>query len=143
MSNSVVEHYQGLRGSFLTVSLSLVCWVLSSHLCLMITRWLQQFQASHPQKIGQRSIPIGKRSKKRGDVSCFVFLSKNEQNFPKIPPSRLPLRFQWPSLDHIHPPKPTTDKRNEITNCLGVGGILSLNTWPQKVILEGEMDLVR
>lgn len=130
-SNSVVEHYQGLSFFFLTVSLSFVCWVLASHLCLMITRWLQQLQASHPHKIALSGVA------KKGDISHLVFLSKTEQNFPRILPSRPPLRFHWPSLDHIPMPEPTTDKRNEITlivwEWVWVG-----NTFREYMAIEGD-----
>lgn len=70
--------------------------------------------------------------KKRGNVSCLVFLSKSKKkNFPRILPSRLPLRFHWPNFDHIPLPKPTTDKKNEMTLIVWSRGVvLSLSAWP-------------
>lgn len=131
MFNSVVEHYQGFSFVcffFLSVSLSLSCWTSTLHLCLMITIWLQELQASHPHKIALSGIA----KKKRGNVSCLVFLSKSKKKyFPRILPSRLPLRFHWPNFGHIPLPKPTTDKKNEMTLIVWSRGVvLSLSAWP-------------
>ena len=125
--NSVVEHYQGFSFFFfLTVSLSLSCWTFTLHLCLMITIWLQELQASHPHKIALSG--IAKKEEMFPVLSSFLRVKK-KKNFPRILPSRLPLRFHWPNFDHIPMPKPTTDKRNEIVWSRG-GVVLSLSAWP-------------
>ena len=76
------------------------CWLLSSWLALITTRWLPQLQASHPHAEAEKEEFL---------LTCISF-NKKGKLFQKSP-SRLPLKSHWPEL-YLKMPKLITWRRN-------------------------------